>query len=260
MRTVVITRPSAQARELERALSARGFEPFIFPTIAISPVDDPGPLRAALDQLERFRLVTFVSPNAIEHALAHLRAPWPDAVPLAVMGPVSRDTLARRGIIAPRYAVICPPEGGAAEDSRFDSEALFAALDIARLDHGPVLMIKGNGGRPWLAQRLEAAGIEVQGVESYKRSVPVPAPALVDRMRTLYEGQHAAQVIVTSSEGLANLVHLLEVQGGARARAWLQAQRLIVPHPRIAENATARGFTHVVFAGAGDSNIALALE
>lgn len=260
MSIVVITRPTAQAGGLESAARARGFDTFLFPAIAIGPVDDAEPLRAALGRLDRFRLVIFVSPNAIEHALARMNVPWPDVLPLAVMGSGSRDTLMRSGIAAPRYEVICPDHHSNDEQARFDSESLFAELDLARLGRGPVLLIKGNGGRPWLARRLEAEGIEVLGVESYKRTLPVPGRALQEKMRMLYENQQAAQVVVTSSEGLANLVTLLEGEGGERAARWLRAQRLIVPHRRIAENATGQGFTNVVLSGAGDSNIVRALE
>jgi len=260
MSIVIITRPSVQAGALENAARARGFDTFVFPAIAIGPVDDAEPLCTALGRLDRFRLVIFVSPNAIEHALACMNAPWPDNLPLAVMGPGSRDALARSGIAPPRYEVICPGHHGNDKQTRFDSESLFAELDLARLGPGPVLLIKGNGGRPWLARRLEAEGIEVQGVESYKRTLPVPGRALLEKMRVLYENQQAAQVVVTSSEGLANLVTLLEGEGGERAAGWLRAQRLIVPHQRIAENATGRGFTNVVLSRAGDSNIVRALE
>ena len=77
--TVVITRPAGQSSELAARLAAAGIVTLDFPLIDIAPVADEAPLRAALASLERYALVVFVSPNAIDHAFAKSGAIWPHA-------------------------------------------------------------------------------------------------------------------------------------------------------------------------------------
>jgi len=106
--TVIVTRPAAQAAGLSAALGAAGFAAFEFALLEIAPVRDPQPLLQALVALEQYALVVFVSPNAIEHALAHLGTPWPAQVPIGVLGPGSVRALAQHGISAPRVSIIAP--------------------------------------------------------------------------------------------------------------------------------------------------------
>jgi len=106
--TVIVTRPAAQAAGLSAALGAAGFATFEFALLEIAPVRDPQPLLQALAELEQYALVVFVSPNAIEHALAHLGTPWPAQVPIGVLGPGSVGALAQHGISAPRVSIIAP--------------------------------------------------------------------------------------------------------------------------------------------------------
>ncbi|NIF79800.1 fused uroporphyrinogen-III synthase HemD/membrane protein HemX, partial [Paraburkholderia sp. Cy-641] len=127
--TVVITRPAGQSSELVGQLEAAGLATLDFPLIDIAPVIDPAPLRAALASLERYALVVFVSPNAVNHAFAHRDDIWPHALPIGVVGPGSVRALARHGIGAPGHRVISPAAGADDEAASFDSEGLFAALD-----------------------------------------------------------------------------------------------------------------------------------
>lgn len=256
---VLITRPRAQADALAERVRASGHEPLIYPALAIAPVADAAPLDAALARLASYQLVIFVSPNAIEHALARLRAPWPAAVAIGVMGPGSIAALGAHGIVAPQYTIHAPGIGadGAA---RFDSEALFERLAPAGLRGARVLIIKGNGGRPWLATHLAAAGAIVDLVESYRRDKPRGDAAVEAQLRLLIASGAPAAVVVTSSEGLAHLCTLLDALGGAAAMAWLRACPWLVPHARIAENATAAGMAQVLLTGPGDENISRTLE
>jgi uroporphyrinogen III methyltransferase/synthase len=99
--TVVITRPAGQSNELIAQLTAAGIAVLDFPLIDIAPVTDDSPLRAALASLERYALVVFVSPNAVDHAFARSDAIWPHALPIGVVGPGSVQALARHGVTAP---------------------------------------------------------------------------------------------------------------------------------------------------------------
>ena len=264
-RTVVVTRPAAQASTLLALLSERGYETIAFPVIAIEALTDTRALDATMSGIERYRLVVFVSPNAIDHALVRRTAPWPTGVAIGAMGPGSVAALRARGIAAPAIRVIAPRDAG--DESRYDSEALFEALDLASLTGGRVLIVRGNGGRAWLAERLSSAGIAVDEIESYRRTLPQAGVAARAALRALLASDAAPTFIVTSSEGLQNLVTMIaaiiagpERDDSPRAGAWSHRCRLVVPHARIAENARGLGFSDVVLSGPGDANIAATLE
>ena len=84
--TAVLTRPDGQSGALASQLAEAGCDVLEFPLIDIAPVDDPAPLDAAFAALADYALVIFVSPNAIDRALAQYGAIWPNALPVGVVG------------------------------------------------------------------------------------------------------------------------------------------------------------------------------
>ncbi|WP_244848126.1 fused uroporphyrinogen-III synthase HemD/membrane protein HemX [Caballeronia sp. SL2Y3] len=261
--TVVITRPGGQSSALVERLGRAGFDAFEFPLIDIAPVADDAPLRAALDELyapERYALVVFVSPNAVDHAFGRLFAPWPADVAVAVVGPGSVAALARQGVHAPTHCVISPSEE--ADDPRFDSEALYAAIEshfgANGLDGRRVLIVRGDGGREWLAERLEQAGARVTKVAAYRRLLPEPSMRKWERIHALLGGDHAW--LLTSSEGVRNLDELAREHLTADEIARLKHAPLVCPHPRIAEAARQTGFDRITVSGAGDERIVHTLK
>lgn len=271
MSTIVVTRPLDDAATLAGALRHRGHDVVVFPVLGIEPVDDPEPLDNALARLADYGLVVFVSPNAIRHAVARLPGAWPHAVAIGVMGPGSVAALAALGIAAPARTVVSPRDGMVSGDPtgpRFDSEALVAALGpaigLGQGFAGRVLIVRGNGGRAWLGERLRALGLAVDEVESYRRTQPpVPVDA-ADGLRRLFADDGEATFVVTSSEGLDHLVTMVVdgVLAGvdtSRASAWLHRQPIVAPHARIAEKARSLGFTDVSLTGPGDAGITAAI-
>ncbi|RKP44964.1 fused uroporphyrinogen-III synthase HemD/membrane protein HemX [Trinickia fusca] len=266
--TAVLTRPSGQSDDLAAQLAGEGIDVLEFPLIGIAPVEDDTALCAAFAALSAYALVVFVSPNAIDRAFAQAPCAWPAAVPIGVVGPGSVAALARHGIAAPDFQVICPAANGHAQDDpdvRFDSEALFAALQAQLGEHAfdgkPVLIVRGDGGREWLADRLREAGATVQAVAAYRRIVPAPAEQDWARVRTLLAGApHAWGWVVTSSEGVRNLHALARAHLTEADFARLAHVPFVAPHPRIAETARALGFDSITSSGPGDARIAAALR
>ncbi|KAA1010520.1 fused uroporphyrinogen-III synthase HemD/membrane protein HemX [Paraburkholderia panacisoli] len=260
--TVVITRPAGQSSELIRQLDAAGVATLDFPLIDIAPVADEAPLRAALAALERYALVVFVSPNAIDQAFARRDGIWPHALPIGVVGPGSVQALARHGVAAPAHRVISPASGADDEAASFDSEGLFAAIDAslgeANLEGKRVLIVRGDGGREWLADRLREAGAEVETVAAYRRIVPEPSIGGWARVHALLAGAPHAWLL-TSSEGVRNLHELAQEHLTADEIAQLKHAQLVAPHPRIAQTARALGFDRITVSGAGDERIVRAL-
>jgi uroporphyrinogen-III synthase len=249
---VVITRPLQQAEPLARAVAALGRTPHVLPLLDIAPLADDSALRAVLADLTRYALVAFVSPNAVDAVFARIDA-WPAEVALAVVGEGSRAALARHGIEAPHFRVYQP-----LDPARSDSEHLLQALPTAELAGRRVLVVRGETGREVLPEALRAAGVDVETVAAYRRSVPDLTPALAASLRALLARPN--DWIITSSEALRGLAGLVERLDGGANVANLQQQHLIVPHARIAETASALGFGVVTLTGSGDERLLAALQ
>ncbi|MGJ9419833.1 uroporphyrinogen-III synthase [Massilia sp. CMS3.1] len=249
--SVVITRPRAQAESLARAVAALGRTPVLLPLLEIAPLADQSPLAAALADLERYALVAFVSPNAIDAAFAHLEG-WPRQVALAVLGEGSRAALARHGVDSGKATILAP-----LDPARSDSETLLASLDLAALAGKRVLIVRGESGRELMAEGFSTAGAEVTVVPAYRRSVPALSPQLAAQLRALLDSPN--DWIITSSEALRGLFALLRQLGDALVEQ-MQQQHVIVPHARIAETAQALGLARVTLTGSGDERLLAALQ
>jgi uroporphyrinogen III methyltransferase/synthase len=268
---VVITRPLGQSAVLLALLARAGFESIEFPLIDIGPVADAAPLHAALGELYApaplgFALVVFVSPNAIDHAFAALSSAWPSQIPIGVVGPGSVAALGRQGVTAPTYTIISPATGAMVTetptDPRYDSEALYAAIEAHfgadGLKDKRILIVRGDGGREWLADALSAAGAKVEKVAAYRRIVPEPSMRDWERIHALLAGEPHAWLL-TSSEGVRNLEELAREHLTVDETLTLKHAPLVTPHPRIAEAARQAGFDRITVSGAGDERIVQAL-
>lgn len=254
--SVVITRPAAQAGPLAANIAALGWPVTLLPLLEIHALDgedECAQLQAVLARLTGYDLVAFVSPNAIDCVFAHLAA-WPPGVPLAVVGEGSKMALAAHGVTAANASITSP-----FDTARSDSEHLLLALDLPALRGKRVLIVRGDGGRDYLADGLRAAGAEVEFVTAYRRKVPTLTPALRATLENLL--QHNNDWIITSSEALRGLLALLGEMGDQKmAVVKMQQQHLIVPHARIAQTAAALGFARVTLTGSGDAGVLAALQ
>lgn len=257
--TVVITRPAAQAGPLAAKVAALGLPVQLMPLLEIHALDgeqERAQLQAVLARLQQFDLVVFVSPNAIDCVFAHLPA-WPAGVPLAVVGEGSKMALAAHGVTDANASITSP-----LDTARSDSEHLLLALDLPALRGKRALIVRGDGGRDFLAEGLRAAGASVEFVTAYRRCVPALTPALRATLENLL--QHNNDWIITSSEALRGLLALLAALDDSGSEngvvVKMQQQHLIVPHARIAQTATALGFARVTLTGSGDAGVLAALQ
>lgn len=249
---VVITRPAAQATALAQRVAAAGHEAVVFPLLAIDPLTDQTALRAALADVSCYALVAFVSPNAIDAACA-IRKTWPRNVTLAVVGEGSRAALARHGITDANATIVSP-----ANTRRTDSQTLLETLDLDRLRGRRALIIRGETGRELLGDALRGAGMDVQQLAAYRRSIP---PLDEDRRRQLLQLLDRDSLwIITSSEALRGLIGMTMQAGGRNVVVNLQQKRLLVPHERIEETARQLGFSSVALTGSGDEALLAALQ
>ncbi|ENZ75006.1 MULTISPECIES: fused uroporphyrinogen-III synthase HemD/membrane protein HemX [Ralstonia] len=250
---VVVTRPRAQAPMLVAALERHGLRTHQFPLLDIAPTPNLDDLRAALGDPSRYALVVFVSPNAVQQAFSAMPEGfrWPQEVPVAVVGPASAQALATHGVAPPAHRVIKPDTH--ADDARQDSEALYARLDVPSLSGREVLIVRGNGGREWLADQLREAGASVRTAEAYRRSVPVPDAAAWLALRAVLSSRHAWTL--TSSEAVRNLDELARANLSPADLDTLHGAPCFASHARIVEQAESLGFRDVTLTGAGDDRL-----
>ncbi|CAJ0725715.1 hypothetical protein R77555_00054 [Ralstonia mannitolilytica] len=238
---------------LVAALERHGLRTHQFPLLDIAPTPNLDDLRAALGDPSRYALVVFVSPNAVQQAFAAMPEGyrWPQEVPVAVVGPASAQALAAHGVAPPAHRVIQPDTH--ADDARQDSEALYGRLDVPSLQGREVLIVRGNGGREWLADQLREAGASVRTVEAYRRSVPAPDAAAWLALRAVLSRRHAWTL--TSSEAVRNLDELARANLSPPDLDTLHGAPCFASHARIVEQAKSLGFRDVTLTGAGDDRL-----
>jgi uroporphyrinogen-III synthase len=236
---ILVTRPTAQAEEWSAELMRAGLDAVALPLIDIAAPQDPAAIRAAWIELPSHQFIFFVSPNAVEWFFSarpqHMA--WPASLQVGSPGPGTSTVLRRYGV--PQHLIVEPP----ADAPQFDSEALWDVLQAQRWAHASVLVVRGDGGRDWLAEQLREAGASVSFVSAYRRV----APQFSSRSAAVLQAALAAPQdhvwFFSSSEAVTNLLRLPQLQN--RAVDWSVASALAT-HPRIADSAQAAGFGKVL--------------
>jgi uroporphyrinogen-III synthase len=171
---VVVTRAAHQARSTVAAFEDAGARVALLPLLEVVPPEDPGPLDAALAQLDHFGWIAFTSSNAV--AALFDRCPrLPETVRLASVGGATSDALRERGVAASRIEV-------EADESRAEglAEALLPRLTSTGGATGRgarVLLPQAADARPALEDALRAGGAEPLRVDAYAKRVPPDARA-----------------------------------------------------------------------------------
>lgn len=201
------------------------------PLLEIGAAADPAQAQQAWRLLPQARLAIFVSPNAVEQffAQAPQGASWPAQTLAATVGPGSAAALLAHGV--PPEQVRQPP----ADAPSFDSEQLWPQLSGEDWQGRLALVLRGEGGREWLAERLREQGAEVRQLAVYQRGGPqltADELALLDAALA----QPSDYVLLFSSAEAAQ--HLAALRPDAD---WSRAQALAT-HARIAETLRGLGF------------------
>lgn len=229
---VIVTRPAAQAGPWVAALQGQGFEAVALPLIDIGGVESTAELDAAWQRLPTQALVFFVSANAVAHFFGRrpIGTPWPEATLAAGPGPGTAQALRDHGL--PDRCIVGPQP----DAPTFDSEALWGRLAGHDWRGASVLIVRGEQGRDWLAEQLQAAGAQTTYLAAYRRLPPTLDDAGRRLLATARDDPAGHLWLFSSSEAVRHLTALWRVPPGARALA---------SHPRIAAAARAAGFASV---------------
>jgi uroporphyrinogen-III synthase len=245
---VIVTRPAAQAREWVPRLRALGVDAVSLPLLGIEPAPEPESVRGAWTQLPGTALVMFVSANAVS-GFFDARPPgidWPPDATAGSTGPGTSAALRAAGVPDPQIAE--PDPAGP-----FDTEALWRRIAHRAWAGRRVLVVRGEGGRDWLAEQLRQAGAEVGFVAAYRRVAPeLQGDAL--RLVQAAAAEPAAHCWhFSSSEAIENLLR-------ACPQADWSGSRAMATHARIGETARRAGFGRVDLVGVQPQDVAAHLR
>lgn len=252
---VIVTRPAAQADSWVDALGELGVEAVALPLMRICAVPDSAPVVEAWRQLAAHRLVFFVSANAVAHFFEQRPADvhWPAGVWAGSTGPGTTAALQACGLAA---AQILEPAGDSAQ---FDSESLWQQR-LCSLDWQgtTVQIVRGDGGRDWLADTLRDRGASVNFVAAYRRSEPV-----WDEQARVLLAEALAQPdshlwLFSSSEAIDNL--MLHLGRAAQPSPLPPGCRAMATHTRIASAAQRAGFSQVLQSRPGAAEVVASLQ
>lgn len=241
---VLVTRPQHQAENLLQSLRAQGAEPIAFPLLNIVPITEKDSgfhlLKQHILDLDLFQKIIFVSPNAVHIGYDWIDQYWPQL-------PTGIDWLA----IGKQSAATLNNYGIDAYHSRlgYDSEALLSSNLLQNIADEKILIMRGEGGREKLAVELRARGAEVSYAELYRRERPEYSEEEI--VKTLY-AQPLDAILITSSEGLNNLMQIAGDQEKKFSTDSLLNCHLVVPSERIKQDAELAGFTRITTAAGPD--------
>lgn len=228
---LLLTRPTEDCAALAATLAESGIFSSSLPLLDIQALPVTDSQRATLLELDRYCAVIVVSKPAAHLGLNLLRQFWPQPPSQSwfAVGAATGQILADAGL-----RVFYPQLGD-------DSEALLALAQLREAIRRPdprVLIVRGEGGRELLSERLRDQGASVDYLELYRRCLPNYAE---DALQQRIQVERLNGLVVSSGQGFS---HLRQLAGPAWSH--LAKIPLFVPSPRVADMARAAGAEKVV--------------
>ncbi|MEP0202879.1 MAG: uroporphyrinogen-III synthase [Halioglobus sp.] len=228
--SVCITRPTGQAKALSAALAQAGVQVISQPLLVIEPLPQISQtVRSRVLALDEYQHIIFVSLNAVQFGMELITDYWPQ-LPQGLhwysVGSATAAALHDFGVVA-----AFPPQN-------MSSEGLLQMDALQSVAGDRVLIVRGEGGRTTLRETLLARGARVDDLPCYRRSSPAYIPG---SFLKAMDNASVGLLVVTSSEGLANLLALLSPEETTN----LQVRALLVSSERVADQAREEGFRHV---------------
>jgi len=241
---VLVTRPAAQANGLIKAISVLGGIAIPCPALAIEELPENAANKQKIIDLDRYDALIVVSRNAAQMGLAWMADYWPQ-LPVHLrwfaVGKSTAACLESEGI-SPTVPAAC-----------FNSEALLALPELQLLSNQRILILKGEGGRELLEQRLAERGAIVDTLPLYRRAAVTYSS---EQLQQLFAEGPPDALIATSVDVLRAMDFLLESALISRFEL-----PLLVASERISDAACQLGYRHVITSSsAADDSIVTALN
>jgi uroporphyrinogen-III synthase len=225
---ILVTRPGAQGIELCTQIEAEGGMPIAFPSIEIQAIPGLEPEQLIKDLLWSSHVI-FISRNAVDFCFklaAGLKEILTEKKVFAT-GAGTSKALHDYGV----DDVVQPSAESGSEGLLADPE-----LSNSYIQGKHVLIVRGTGGRKILKETLRSRNAVVKYADVYTRQLPnIP----VERSESIWQQKIPDIIVVTSVEGLKNLIELTP----QKFRSRLFSRKLVVMSQRIASHAMDLGFT-----------------
>lgn len=221
MPTLLIIRPSNRPQQDIQTCHTAGWQAQVLSPIKIEV--DRSAQKKLPEQFKQADVVFWVSPTAIETAAPHLNFSDGHKAHITV-GQTSQHTLAQ---FSP-YPVFSPEDGN-------DSEAVLRMPIWKNLPpNARVLIIRGHGGRDFLADKLTELGFQIDIAEIYFRR-----PHAIDWQN--FKTEDIAAAYVTSGELAREFFHQIPPQFSR----FFESLLYFTHHPRIADALRIVGAKHI---------------
>lgn len=256
---IIVTRPTGQARRLIELMQAatQAIYPSVqiisLPLLTIVPKNDSELLTKLRNALQQATLIIFVSPNAIEctmRAIDDSNSSWDQLLAakarIGVVGQSSQEALIRHGV--DQKSILVP-----AQDES-DSDGLWKVLHATIHDWSTesVLIIKGEGGRETLMERLGTVGATVELVSIYSR-IPLDPASPLWQSYAETQPQHTLWTL-TSSEAVRHLGERCKALN-RNPKIMIENSHALCSHSNIANAARQIGFTNILVCEPRDESI-----
>jgi uroporphyrinogen III methyltransferase/synthase len=241
-RTIVILRPSAQAKNLKKLLERERARVVCAPVIKIVQPDSFVPLDRALNRLAGYDWVVFSSANAVRSFLARAKK-------LKISKPAARSAA-----VGAATASLLKEAGWKASFVARESTGAALARDLPVRRGDKVLLPRAKKAGEDLPRILRARGAKVDAVEAYRTVADARGPA---RVKSLMARGRVDAVAFTSA---STAEHLRRGLGAGRGRALLSAAAAASIGPVTSAALRRYGARPVQARSAGDAALAAVIK
>ncbi len=242
-KSIVVTRPAIQARQLVDSINRLGGVALALPLIEIQSIELAAAEKQKIIDLDQYDAIIVVSPNAARIGLQWIDQCWPQLpahIHWYTVGAATASALSESEITAE-----VPDQG-------FDSEALLALPGLQQITGQRILILKGTGGRTLLREQLSARGANVEMLDLYQRNT---VQYRSDQVLQILGTNLPDHILITSAQILDHMHRTLEPCYGN-----LMSVNLVTASERISDRARKLGFVGVKTAtGASDEAMLSAL-
>lgn len=237
--TVLVTRPQRQGEALCRMIEEAGGRSIHLPLLEIKACIPSEETLSRLAKNKSYDWLIFISANAVQYGVTAVAAfaRQNNTLKVAAIGQATAHKLESLGITVDLH-----PEEPAS------SETLLACPAFEHAAHLKCLIIRGVGGREYLADELQRRGATVDYLEVYQR---VPIAIKHQRFIELSQQDAIDVVALTSGESLEHLTRLLPQN---IRESWL-TKPVIVIGKRMEKQAEALGYSKVLSTAANNQAI-----
>ncbi|MFK5894069.1 MAG: uroporphyrinogen-III synthase [Pseudomonadota bacterium] len=257
---IINTRPVRQAEALTKLLQKNDYEVVELPLIEIKDNVSDVNLHQLRTQIEKADLLIFISANAVIFYFKHFSLVASSQeekgnsilnnTSVAVIGKSTAEVFAQ---YAGRKADIIP-------DSGSDSESLLVQPCLNQLisqqgNKTNILIVRGQGGREFLAKQLRLKNAIVDYLEVYRRECPIYDESFLHNLwpcngSNRWNSKAIGFMIITSGESLDNLLQLTK----KIEPSLILETNLLVIHKKIQKKSIQYGFSGRILVSKNASN------